>query len=72
MIPVLARADQSASQPAPVASPWWEVIASNAEYIIEQNTISQHYRLLTKQRTKIAASFDMADLVPIFSLNSKE
>jgi len=71
MIPLLARA-APAAQPSPSGSPWWERVAQNDRFIIEQNTISQHYRLLARDRTKVAASFDIDDLLPLFNAQSRE
>ncbi|MCL1841017.1 MAG: helix-turn-helix domain-containing protein [Propionibacteriaceae bacterium] len=72
MIPVLAHAGQPAAHPEAAGNPWWEIVADNGSFIIEQNTISQHYRLLTKERVKVAASFDIDDLIPVFNGQSKE
>ena len=72
MIPALARAGQPVPAPESSGNPWWEVVADNGVFIIEQNVISQHYRLLTRDRTKVAASFDINDLVPVFNGPSKE
>jgi DNA-binding XRE family transcriptional regulator len=46
---------------------WWQTIKKNEEYSIQQNIISQHYRLLTKDGRRIASSFDIEDLISIFS-----
>ena len=72
MIPGLARAGQPAPSSQATGNPWWERIADNGQFTIEQNVISQHYRLLAHDRTKIAASFDIDDLIPIFNAQSKE
>jgi len=72
MIPVLAHAGHPAARPEAAGNPWWEVVADNGSFIIEQNTISQHYRLLTKGRAKVAASFDIDDLIPIFNGQPEE
>jgi len=72
MIPVLARTGQSMVHSQTSGNPWWETVARNDRFTIEQNTISQHYRLLAQDRTKIAASFDIDDLIPIFNGQSKE
>ena len=72
MIPALAHAGRPAIRPETAGSPWWEGVADNGIFIIEQNTISQHYRLLTKDRAKVAASFDIDDLIPIFNGRLKE
>jgi len=66
ILPVMAR--DGAPVPTPASGGlWWETVASNESYIIEQNTISQHYRLLTHDRTWVAASFDIDDLMPTFN-----
>ncbi|MCL2784293.1 MAG: helix-turn-helix domain-containing protein [Propionibacteriaceae bacterium] len=72
MIPALARSGQPVPQPESGGNPWWQSVAENDGFIIEQNIISQHYRLLTKDRTKVAASFDIDDLIPLFSGQPKE
>lgn len=58
--------------PAPAANIWWETVAENDRFVIEQNTVSQHYRLLTASRRRVAASFDIDDLIPIFNGQAKE
>ena len=72
MIPALARTDQPVPQVEAGGNPWWETIADNGKFIIEQNVISQHYRLVTHDRVKVAASFDIDDLVPLFHGQTKE
>lgn len=72
MIPGLARVGQPVPDTSATGNPWWEVVASNDQFIIEQNLISQHYRLLTKNHHKIAASFDIDDLIPLFNGQPKE
>jgi len=72
MITALARTGQPAPARERAGNPWWEVIADNGAFIIEQNVVSQHYRLLTHERVKVAASFDIDDLVPLFNGQSKE
>ena len=67
MIPALARIGQAVPRSESSGNPWWEVVADNGSFMIEQNLISQHYRLLTSDRTKVAASFDIDDLIPIFN-----
>ena len=72
MIPALARTGQPIPQPESSGNPWWQVVAENETFTIEQNIISQHFRLLTKDRLKVAASFDIDDLIPLFSGQTKE
>jgi DNA-binding XRE family transcriptional regulator len=45
---------------------WWSVLMENEYYVIQQNILSQHYRLLDKEGQRIASSFDIDDLLPIF------
>ncbi|MCL2483119.1 MAG: helix-turn-helix domain-containing protein [Propionibacteriaceae bacterium] len=72
MIPALARSGQPVVTGQTGTNPWWEVVADNGTFIIEQNIISQHYRLLSASRTKIAASFDIDDLMPMFTNKPQE
>ncbi|MCL1907091.1 MAG: helix-turn-helix domain-containing protein [Propionibacteriaceae bacterium] len=72
MIPGLALVGQLLPAPLTSGNPWWEIIANNGEFIIEQNTISQHYRLLTSQRVKVASAFDIDDLLPLFRAQPTE
>jgi DNA-binding XRE family transcriptional regulator len=46
---------------------WWTPIMENDRYIIQQNIISQHYRLITKDKTRVASAFDIDDLLPIYN-----
>ena len=41
---------------------WWQTIMQNDNYILEQNIVSQHYRLITKDLNVIASSFNIDDL----------
>jgi len=71
MIPGLARTGQPVNA-VQGGNPWWETVASNDRFTIEQNVISQHYRLLDHDRTRVAASFDIDDLIPLFNAQLKE
>ncbi|MDR0514475.1 MAG: hypothetical protein LBG81_04865 [Coriobacteriaceae bacterium] len=46
---------------------WWTTLYQNAAYSIQQNIISQHYRLLSQDGCRIASSFDIDDLLPLFN-----
>lgn len=46
---------------------WWQTILRNDEYLIEQNIVSQHYRLLTKDNKIVASSFNIEDLKKIMN-----
>ncbi|MCL1837924.1 MAG: helix-turn-helix domain-containing protein [Propionibacteriaceae bacterium] len=72
MIPALAAEEKPIPQGVSAGNPWWDKVADNGDFIIEQNTISQHYRLLTSKRVKIAAAFDIDDLLPLFHGQTKE
>lgn len=48
---------------------WWQIIMKNEKYQIQQNIISQHYRLITTDGNRIASSFDIDDLTEQFSGN---
>ncbi|MDR0848095.1 MAG: helix-turn-helix domain-containing protein [Propionibacteriaceae bacterium] len=72
MVQALALQGRTLPAPEPTGNPWWTVIAENPAYIIEQNVISQHYRLLTRDRTRVTSSFDIDDLIPQFNAQPKE
>ena len=41
---------------------WWREISRTGEYLIQQNLISQHYRLLNGQDQKLISSFDLKEV----------
>lgn len=41
---------------------WWQTIMQNDDYILEQNIVSQHYRIINKNLEVIASSFNIDDL----------
>ena len=49
---------------------WWNTLYENKRYRIQQNVISQHYRLLTTDGRRIVSSFDINDLLPIYGQNA--
>ncbi|MDR2587359.1 MAG: hypothetical protein LBC23_03760 [Coriobacteriales bacterium] len=51
---------------------WWTTIEENEDYVIQQNNISQHYRLLTHDNRRIASSFQIDDLMPIFNNSGRK
>jgi len=51
---------------------WWTVLYENDDFSIQQNIISQHYRLLTKDGRRIASSFQIDDLLPLFANANKK
>ena len=51
---------------------WWQTIMKNGQYVIQQNILSQHYRLLTADGRRVASSFileDLTRLVPFTGQN---
>ena len=48
---------------------WWQTIMENDENIIQQNIVSQHYRLLTADGRRLASSINLEDLTAIFNKN---
>jgi DNA-binding XRE family transcriptional regulator len=46
---------------------WWIKLYENMHFHIQQNVISQHYRLLTIDGRRVASSFDLDDLMPLFN-----
>lgn len=44
---------------------WWQTVLQNDKYLIEQNIVSQHYRLLTIDGKIVASSFNIDDLKEI-------
>lgn len=38
---------------------WWNDIESNENYRIQQNIVSKHYRILSKENKRICSSFDV-------------
>lgn len=53
-------------------SVWWDTVRENEVCLIQQNTISQHYRLLTKDGRRLASSFDLEDLLDLFHAASEQ
>lgn len=51
---------------------WWQTVRENEACLIQQNTISQHYRLLTKDGRRLASSFDIEDLLPLFDASADQ
>ncbi|MCL2332441.1 MAG: transcriptional regulator [Actinomycetia bacterium] len=41
---------------------WWQTVEETPKGIIQQNILSQHYRLLDREGMRIASSFDLEDL----------
>lgn len=41
---------------------WWRTVESRGEYRIQQNIISQHYRVLDGENGRVCSSFDLAEI----------
>lgn len=41
---------------------WWHTVTEKNGYIIEQNIVSQHYRLIAPDNSILASSFDLGEL----------
>ena len=46
---------------------WWTPIQQNDRFVIQQNIISQHYRLVGTDGARVASAFSLDDLLPIFN-----
>ena len=46
---------------------WWQTIMENKDYTIQQNILSQHYRLLTADGRRVASSFVLEDLMRLYT-----
>lgn len=69
------RNDPRNDSPPPQAwgsSVWWQTVKENDACLIQQNTISQHYRLLAKDGRRLASSFDLEDLLGLFDAASEQ
>ncbi len=51
---------------------WWNTIAKEKEYKIQQNLISKHYRLLNPQDQRIASSFNRSKIEDCLQLQLKK
>ena len=52
---------------------WWKTIKAEEGYKVQQNIISQHYRLLDERNQRIHASFSLGDITSVlqFCLEKK-
>lgn len=72
LLPELAfRGNDSPAQKAR-GGVWWQTVRENEACLIQQNTISQHYRLLAKDGRRLASSFDIEDLLPLFDASADQ
>ena len=46
---------------------WWHKVFEKDGFRIEQNRVSQHYRLLSPDNSVLASSFDISDLTKLLS-----
>ena len=44
---------------------WWHTILEKNGYVIEQNIVSQHYRLVAPDNSILASSFDLDELTKL-------
>ena len=44
---------------------WWHTVSEKKGFIIEQNIVSQHYRLVAPDNSILASSFDLDDLLKL-------
>ena len=51
---------------------WWQTIMKNEQYVVQQNILSQHYRLLTADGRRIASSFVLDDLTGLLQKSGSE
>lgn len=60
MIAALAFQDSEPSYPKTMGGKiWWKTLEETPEYKVQQNIISQHYRLLDHNDRRICASFEL-------------
>lgn len=45
---------------------WWKEIKKSTEYILQQNLISQHFRILDQEKYNIFSSFDESEALQRF------
>lgn len=63
MIQALAFSDARVNYPATMGGRvWWRVIEEKNGYRIQQNYISQHYRLLDNDNHRIISSFELEEV----------
>lgn len=46
---------------------WWQTVMQNKRYLIQQNILFQHYRLLTADGRRVTSSFVLEDLIRLFN-----
>ena len=52
---------------------WWHQIMTDGKYTIQQNIISQHYRIINSEGKRIASSLNLEDLTHFLNIEkSKE
>ena len=68
MILSLTFEDAQQARPKPFGERiWWIDIESNDTYIIQQNILSQHYRLLSRNNERIMSSLRLDDIMQVFA-----
>ncbi|MDR2672518.1 MAG: hypothetical protein LBC35_04390 [Coriobacteriales bacterium] len=68
IILALAFAGQPLKQPQRrLRRRWWSDILRNDRFVIQQNILSQHYRLLDTDGQRVMSSFDIDDMLPLYN-----
>ena len=63
MIRALAFQDTRPTYPKTMGGKvWWRVVERRGEYTVQQNILSQHYRILDKEDGRICSSFDLEEI----------
>ena len=63
MIQALAFSDLSPRYPKTMGGKvWWRTVEARADYRIQQNILSQHYRALDSEDGRVCSSFDLEEI----------
>ena len=63
MIQALAFQDLSPRYPRTMGGKvWWRTVETRADYRIQQNILSQHYRALDSEDGRVCSSFDLEEI----------
>ena len=63
MIRALAFQDTKPTYPKTMGGKiWWRTVERKGEYHVQQNILSQHYRILDKEDGRICSSFDLEEI----------
>lgn len=64
---VTALAFEGHEHPSDTVGIWWQMVEKNERYCIQQNIVSQHYRLVDNNGNRVASSFNIEDLAELFN-----